>query len=117
MRKRIYLDYIQDILDTIADIEEFVSGLDFEDFGKDKKTLYAVIRGIEVIGEAAKKIPDIIRDRYKDIPWRDMAGMRDKLIHDYFGVDVEVLWKTIEQDIPLLRALISEIIKELKKEQ
>ncbi len=91
MRKRVYSDYVQDILDSIADVEEFVGDLSFEDFKKDKRTLYAVIRGIEIIGEAAKKIPTSIRDMYTDIPWKDMAGMRDKLIHDYFGVDAKVL--------------------------
>ena len=117
MRKRVYSDYIQDILDAVADVEEFVSGLSFEDFKRDKKTLYAVIRGIEVIGEATKNIPNTIRDRYTDVPWKDMAGMRDKLIHDYSGVDAEVLWKTVEQDLPLLRASVSKIMKELKEEQ
>ncbi len=116
MRKRVYRDYVHDILETVQDVAEFVAGMSFEDFRNDKKTIYAVIRGIEVIGEAAKKIPESIKDRYSAIPWRDMAGMRDKLIHEYFGVDVEVLWKTVEQDLPPLRALISEAMEDLKDE-
>jgi uncharacterized protein with HEPN domain len=114
MRKRVYWDYVKDISDSIEDAQEFVKGYTFEDFKNDKKTIYAVIRAIEVIGEATKKIPRSIRDKYPDIPWKDMAGMRDKLIHEYFGVDVEVLWKTAQQDLPTLRVLISEVMGELE---
>jgi len=114
MRKRVYWDYVKDISDSIEDAEEFVKGYRFEDFRNDKKAIYAVIRAIEVIGEAAKKIPGSIRNKYPDIPWKDMAGMRDKLVHEYFGVDVEVLWKTIQQDLPTLKVLISEVVKELQ---
>jgi uncharacterized protein with HEPN domain len=115
MRKRVYWDYVKDISESIEDAEEFVKGYEFEDFKKDKKTVYAVIRAIEVIGEAAKKIPKPIRDRYPDVPWKEMAGMRDKLIHEYFGVDIEVLWKTVQQDLPLLKSLISTVVKELEE--
>jgi len=114
MRKRVYWDYVKDISDSIKDAEEFVKDYTFEDFKNDKKTIYAVIRAIEVIGEAAKKIPGSIRSKYPDIPWKDMAGMRDKLIHEYFGVDVEVLWKTVQQDLPTLKVLISDVMKELE---
>lgn len=116
MRKRVYQDYIHDILATAQDIMEFVEGMGFEDFKNDKKTIYAVIRGIEVIAEAAKKIPKSIKDKHSAIPWKDMAGMRDKLIHEYFGVDIAVLWKTVEQDLPLLRSLISGAIADLVDE-
>jgi len=70
----------------------------FEDFAKDKKTINAVIRSIEVIGEATKNIPKTIRDKYLSIPWKKMAGMRDKMIREYFGVDIKILWKTIKKD-------------------
>ena len=74
MRKRVYWDYIQDIFDSIKDIEEFVKGFSSEDFESDRKTIYAVTRGIEIIGEAAKKIPKSIRDRYAEIPWKIWQG-------------------------------------------
>jgi len=77
----------------------------------DEKTLYAVIRAFEIIGEASKKIPDNIRQAYPNIPWLIMAGMRDKLIHDYFGVDIEVVWKTATIDVKNIKPAIQEIIK------
>jgi len=112
MYERAYWDYVRDIAESIQAAQEFVRGYTFEDFRKDRKTIYAVIRAVEVIGEAAKKITEPIRSKYPDIPWRDMAGMRDKLIHAYFGVDLEVLWKTIQQDLPALKVMISEMLAE-----
>ena len=112
MRKRSYWDYVMDIAESIEDVQVFVRGYSFDDFNRDKKTIYAVVRAIEVIGEAAKNIPEFIKSKYPNIPWKDMAGMRDKLIHAYFGVDLEVLWKTVQQDLPLLKEMISEILAE-----
>jgi len=100
MIKAEFLDYIDDILDAILKIQTFLSGFDFETFSKDDKTQFAVIRALEIIGEASKKIPDKIKTSYSDITWREIAGMRDKLIHDYFGVDIDVVWKTAVEDIP-----------------
>ena len=90
--KKDYRDYLQDILDSINDSEEFVKGMSFDDFLKDKKSVNAVIRSIEVIGGAAKKIPPSLKNKFYDVPWKKMAGMRDKLIHEYFGVDLEIIW-------------------------
>ena len=109
--KREYLDYFKDILDALEKINNFTAGLDFERFAKDDKTTFAVIRALEIIGEAARKIPKSIRSRHPDVPWQDMAGMRDKLIHDYFGVDLRVVWKTLQIDLPSLKRVIDEVIK------
>jgi uncharacterized protein with HEPN domain len=78
MKKRNYQDYLKDILDSINDIEEFK---------KDKKTINAVVRSIEVMGEATKNIPKSLRNKHKEIPWKKIVGMRDKLIHEYFGIE------------------------------
>jgi len=115
MKKRDYRDYLQDILDSVKDIEEFIIGMNFEEFMKDRKTINAVVRCIEVIGEATKKIPKSLKDKYGEVPWKRMAGMRDKLVHEYFGVDIEILWKTAKHDIPPLKQLIQNILASLEK--
>ena len=107
---REYSDFINDIVDSVHAIEEFVRGMTFEDFASDRKTIYAVIRGIEVMGEAAKKIPEAVRSEHPAVPWKQMAGIRDKLIHEYFGVELEVLWKTIQEDLPSLKTAIEDLV-------
>ncbi len=99
--KRTYRDYILDILSSIQEIEDFSEGMSLEEFVKDKKTVNAVIRSLEVMGEAVKKIPSKIRDKYSEIPWKYIAGMRDKLIHEYHGVDLEIIWEVIEKKFHL----------------
>ena len=81
--------------------------MSFEQFSNDKKTINAVLRSLEVIGEAAKKIPNSIRREHPDVPWQKMTGMRDKLIHDYSGVDYEIVWETIKKDIVQLEKQLS----------
>ena len=112
--KRTYIDYVLDILSSIQEIEEFVEGMDFEEFIKDRKTINAVTRSLEVMGDAVKKIPSEIRNNYPDIPWKYIAGMRDKLIHEYHGVDLEILWEVIEKEIPPLKPKFEKILEELK---
>ena len=115
MTKRDYRDYLQDMLDSINEIEDFVGDLSFEEFRRDRKTINAVVRSIEVLGEASKRIPIALRAKHGEVPWRKMAGMRDKLIHEYSGVDVEILWKTAKDDIPPLKQLIQNVLKGLEK--
>ena len=113
-RKRIIelRDYLNDILEMIADIGEFTKSLTFEEFKKDKKTVYAVIRCLEVIGEAGKQIPSNVKKHYEKIPWEDIAAMRNKLIHEYFGADVDIIWHTVQEDLGPLEAAVKEIVKE-----
>ena len=116
MKKRDYRDYLKDIFDSINDIADFIEGMSFEEFKRDKKTIYAVVRCIEVIGEATKKIPRTLKDKHQGTPWKKMAGMRDRLIHEYFGIDVEILWKTAREDIPSLKQSIQNILESLSSQ-
>jgi uncharacterized protein with HEPN domain len=110
-----FLDYIEDIADAMSDVMGFMENIqEYDDFAADKKTIYAVTRAIEIIGEAAKKIPDKIKTDYSQIPWKEMAGMRDKLIHEYFGVDTKRVWNTFKKDIPNLIPLIDKILTDFK---
>lgn len=111
-REREFGDYLGDMLDAIEKVERFTEGMDFKRFSSDDKTVFAVIRALEIIGEASKKVPTPIRRRYSDIPWREMAGIRDKLIHGYFGVNLDVVWNTIRQDLPRLKPLVAQIVEE-----
>jgi uncharacterized protein with HEPN domain len=106
------LIYLKDIKIAITSIEKFIEGLDFDQFKVDDKTSSAVIRKFEIIGEATKNIPEVIRERYSQIPWKDVAGMRDKLIHAYSEVDLKLVWTTIHQRLPTLKSTIEKLIEE-----
>lgn len=95
--------YIHDIVDSIEKIEDYTKDLSFEQFSDDQKTIDAVIRNFEIIGEATKNLSNEIKFSYQDVPWKEMAGMRDKMIHDYSGVDLTIIWKTIKERFPGLR--------------
>ena len=116
MKRRDLRDYLQDILDATGDIENFIDEMTYEQFIKDKKTLNAVVRSIEIIGEASKNLPNSLKAKYSELPWREITGMRDKLIHAYFGVDTETLWKAAKDNIPPLKASIQKMLKEQEKQ-
>ncbi len=109
--KRVYSDYLRDIVESADHAMLFVSGMTFEDFRHDIKTQFAVTRALEVIGEAAKQIPGVLRKKYPEIPWRSMTGMRDKLVHEYFGVNLVVVWKTVIEELPTLRTSIQTVLE------
>ncbi|MDO9464762.1 MAG: DUF86 domain-containing protein [bacterium] len=102
--------YLKDILKALEDITEFVGNMTFEEFIADDKTSSAVFRKLEVIGEAAKGVPNDVRQKYPEVPWKEMAGMRDRLIHFYFGIDYELVWSTIKKRIPEIRPYIERIV-------
>ncbi len=111
--KRNYQIFVKDILDSISSIERFVRKLGYDKFIKDDKTASAAIRKLEIIGEAAKNIPSFIKEKQPEIDWKSMAGMRDKLIHDYFGVDTEILWAVIKEDLPHIKPLIKQLLRDI----
>ncbi len=108
--------YLHDIIEAMKKIEEFVEGLTFEEFQKDDKTSSAVIRKFEILGEATKNISDDVRKKFSEIPWKEMAGMRDKLIHSYFGIDYKLVWSTIKNSIPKVKTVLKKILEERKIE-
>ncbi|MDP1552641.1 MAG: DUF86 domain-containing protein [Methanobacteriaceae archaeon] len=101
--------YLKDILEAMNSIELFIGEMDFDEFKEDDKTSSAVIRKFEIIGEATKNLPEDIKKDYPNIPWREMAGMRDKLIHFYFGIKYELVWRTVKDVIPQIRPYLVEI--------
>ena len=106
--------YLKHILEAITNIEKFVEGLTKEGFFENVEKQYAVLRGLEIIGEATKNLSKDLKAKYREIPWRDIAGMRDKLIHEYFGVNLELVWVTIKDKLPEFKKQILKILKEIK---
>jgi uncharacterized protein with HEPN domain len=108
-----HADYINDIVQALHHILEFTYGMTLEEFENDIKTQYAVIKSIEIMGEAAKKIPGSIRRKYPEVPWKRMAGMRDKLVHEYHGVDETIVWGVATKDIPSIKTAVEEMANDL----
>lgn len=105
--------YLQHIYEAICDIEKFIENTTFEIFLENKEKQYAVIRAIEIIGEASKNISKELKTKYRKIPWKKITGIRDILIHKYFGIKIERVWEVTQKDLPELKDRIDEILKEI----
>jgi len=110
-------DFVEDIVTAMEKTMKFVEGMSYHEFVQDDKTVFGVIRAIEIIGEAVKNIPNDVRESYPQIPWKGMAGMRDKVIHAYFGVDLKVVWETVQERIPEVKPLFKKMLKDFQKEE
>jgi len=110
MSDRDFRAFLRDILEAGRRIGDNIEGLSYESFRKDTKTQDAVIRNLEIIGEAAKNISDAERARYQELPWKGMAGMRDRLIHGYFGVNLDIVWAVITTELPDILPTVEAIL-------
>ena len=108
---RDYKVYLEDILEAASKIRQFTAGLTLSEFSRDAKTLDAVVRNLEIIGEAVKHLPDEVRARSQGVDWKKIAGLRDILIHEYFGVNIEVIWDIVQQKLPQLEQTARDLLK------
>ncbi len=114
MSKREWKLFLEDILESMSLIEEYVKDMNFDNFKSDRKTIDAVIRNFEIIGEAAKNIPENIRNGYKNIDWIGIIGLRNRISHEYFGIDFSIIWNIIELELPFFKEEIQNIQKKPK---
>jgi uncharacterized protein with HEPN domain len=105
-----FLDYIDDILDAMQKAEILVEGISVTEFEADFRINFAVMRALEIIGEATKHVPETVRDQYPDIPWKGMAGMRDRIIHGYDDVDLTIVWNVVQNDIPRIKPQLLQLL-------
>jgi uncharacterized protein with HEPN domain len=112
MTERRLLEFLQDILDAIAEIESFTDSLDFQAFLANREKILAVVKLLEIVGEAVKKIPDEQRVNYPEISWKSVAGMRDILVHTYWNIDPVIVWATIQESLPPVKMAISQMLSQ-----
>ena len=105
-----FLDFVEDILDAMEKAEILLEGVVYDQFEADFKINFAVVRALEIIGEATKRLPMDLRQQYPDIPWRGMAGMRDRIVHGYDLVDLQIVWDVVKRDVPKIKPLIQKIL-------
>lgn len=115
--RRDYKLYFLDIASSCKKISSYIRGLTFEKFSSEPKTIDAVVRNLEIIGEAVNKVPPEVRKETSEIPWNEIVGLRNKVIHEYFDVNVPIIWETVKDDIPNLQRQVKKVLKELGSKQ
>ena len=114
MSKRDWKLFVEDISESIGKIWKYIENMEFKDFKNDAKTIDAVVRNLEIIGEASKNIPKNIKDKHQNIYWKGISGLRNRIIHEYFGVDIKIIWHIIKEELPTLRKQMAQILKKTK---
>ena len=115
--KRVYTDYLRDIVHYTEKVEQFVAGLDYEHFTANEEKALAVIHALQIIGEAVNHLSSSIKQRYPEVPWEDIIGMRNIIVHGYFLVDLEVVWKTVKESLPPLHQAVTRILQDIKEDE
>ena len=110
MSRRDPLILLEDIHASLEKVERYTSGLNKETFLADDKTLDAVVRNLEIVGEAVRQLPETFKEEHPEVPWWQIAGMRNRIVHDYFGVDEEIIWQVIEKSVPALKQQVAELL-------
>jgi uncharacterized protein with HEPN domain len=110
--KRDYTDYLRDLLHYSAAAQRFVAGVDFDAFADNEEKVLAVVHALQIVGEAAQKLPGSLTRRHPEVPWAEIVGMRNFIVHGYYMVDVEIVWKTIKEDLPPMQAAVQRLLEE-----
>ena len=111
MKKRSAVIFLDDIFQAIKKIEKYTNSLNYERFCSDEKTVDAVIRNMEIVGEASKNIPSELKDKFPKIPWKKMTGLRNIVAHEYFGVDLKIIWEIASENLPAVKPLLKQVLK------
>ncbi len=114
--RRDYILFLEDILTAVSKIEKYTEGLSFEEFCNYEMAVDAVLRNLEVIGEAVKSIPEEVRNRHQEVEWREAVGFRNILAHNYFGIDLESVWDTLKKNVPIFKEHVTKVLKYEKSE-
>ena len=109
MSKREWKLFVEDILESIELIEEYVKDMVFDDFKEDRKTIDAIVRNFEIIGEASKYIPENVKDKFQNVDWKGMVGLRNRIAHEYFGISLAIVWDIIKLELPVLKEQMKNI--------
>jgi len=115
MSKREWKLFIEDILESIRLIKNYVENMDFDDFKKDRKTIDAVVRNFEIIGEASRFIPDEIKRKYENVDWKAIVGLRNRIAHEYFDISLSIVWHIVAEELQILEEQMKEILEQTEK--
>ena len=100
---------LNDIIESIDKVEQYTEGMSFDSFSNDQKSIDAVVRNLEIIGEAANRLPDDFKEKHSSVEWHKVVGLRNRIIHEYFGIDLQIIWQIVHSDLPALRHTLSRI--------